>query len=113
MAPSSWKTPFVDPSLLAALSPQKGTQSSFETAQKSLKTQSRQSVILPSFVGKTFQVYTGKTYIQVKVREDMVGHRLGEYANTRKSGTHPTKGKKKRTEKKPRDTFKHTSQRTF
>jgi small subunit ribosomal protein S19 len=53
-------------------------------------------MILPSFVGKTFQVYTGKTFIQVHVREEMVGHHLGEYANTRKPGTHPTKGKKKK-----------------
>jgi small subunit ribosomal protein S19 len=95
MARSSWKTPFVDPSLLAAMENQ-SSAGSMKNKKAVLKTQSRQSMILPSFVGKTFQVYTGKTFIQVHVREEMVGHRLGEYANTRKPGTHPTKGKKKK-----------------
>ena len=87
MARSSWKTPFVDPSLLAAMENQ-SSAGSMKNKKAVLKTQSRQSMILPSFVGKTF--------IQVHVREEMVGHRLGEYANTRKPGTHPTKGKKKK-----------------
>ena len=87
MARSSWKTPFVDPSLLTAMENQ-SSAGSMKNKKAVLKTQSRQSMILPSFVGKTF--------IQVHVREEMVGHRLGEYANTRKPGTHPTKGKKKK-----------------
>ena len=45
-----------------------------------IKTQARSATILPSFVGLKFQVYNGKLYHEVEIREDMVGHKLGEFS---------------------------------
>ena len=49
-----------------------------------IKTWSRDSVITPDMIGMVFEVYNGKQFIKVKIVEDMVGHRLGEFAPTRK-----------------------------
>ncbi len=51
--------------------------------KKPIKTWSRRSMITPDFVGHTFMVHTGRQFIQVFVTENMVGHRLGEFALTR------------------------------
>jgi small subunit ribosomal protein S19 len=51
--------------------------------KRPIKTWSRSSVILPDFVGLTFAVHNGKTFIPVYVTENMVGHKLGEFALTR------------------------------
>ncbi|ATZ18519.1 30S ribosomal protein S19 [Williamsoniiplasma somnilux] len=60
-----------------------------------IKTWSRRSTIFPEFIGHTFGVYNGKEFIPVYVTEDMVGHKLGEFAPTRKFGGHgDDKGKK-------------------
>ncbi len=53
-----------------------------------IKTWSRRSTILPLFVGLTFAVYNGREHISVYVTEDMVGHKLGEFAPTRKYTGH-------------------------
>ena len=53
-----------------------------------IKTWSRRSTIFPDFVGHTFAVHNGKEFIPVYVTEDMVGHKLGEFAPTRKFGGH-------------------------
>ena len=53
-----------------------------------IKTWSRRSTIFPQFVEHTFAVYNGKEHIPVYVTEDMVGHKLGEFALTRKFGGH-------------------------
>ena len=53
-----------------------------------IKTWSRRSTIYPSFVGHTLAVYNGKEHISVYVTEDMVGHKLGEFAPTRKYTGH-------------------------
>ncbi len=53
-----------------------------------IKTWSRRSTIYPIFVGHTFAVHNGKEFIPVYVTEDMVGHKLGEFALTRKFGGH-------------------------
>ena len=53
-----------------------------------VKTWSRRSTIYPSFVGHTFAVYNGKEHISVYVTEDMVGHKLGEFAPTRTFSGH-------------------------
>ncbi|KAH7114414.1 mitochondrial ribosomal protein S19 [Dendryphion nanum] len=50
-----------------------------------IKTQARSATILPSFVGLKFQVHSGKKYEDVLITEDMVGHKLGEFAPTRKN----------------------------
>ena len=60
-----------------------------ETGKKEvIKTWSRRSTIYPDFIGHTFAVHNGKEFIPVYVTEDMVGHKLGEFALTRKFGGH-------------------------
>ncbi len=59
-----------------------------------IKTWSRRSTIFPDFIGHTFAVHNGKDFIPVYVTEDMVGHKLGEFALTRKFGGHGNKDKK-------------------
>jgi small subunit ribosomal protein S19 len=59
-----------------------------------VKTWSRRSTIFPDFIGHTIAVHNGKDFIPVYVTEDMVGHKLGEFALTRKNGGHgENKGK--------------------
>ena len=53
-----------------------------------IKTWSRRSTIFPDFVGHTFAVHNGKEFIPVYVTDDMIGHKLGEFAPTRKFGGH-------------------------
>lgn len=66
-----------------------------ETGKKEvIKTWSRCSTIYPDFVGHTFAVHNGKDFIPVYVTEDMVGHKLGEFALTRKFGGHAGSDKK-------------------
>jgi small subunit ribosomal protein S19 len=61
-----------------------------------IKTWSRRSTILPQFVGLTFNVYNGKKFIPVSVSEEMVGHKLGEFAPTRSFPGHAADKKAKR-----------------
>ena len=56
--------------------------------KKVIKTWSRRSTIYPDFIGLTFAVHNGKDFIPVYVTEEMVGHKLGEFALTRKFGGH-------------------------
>jgi small subunit ribosomal protein S19 len=72
------KGPFVDGHLNEKVEQAIQTQS-----RKIIKTWSRRSVILPEFVGLTFAVHNGKKFLPVFVTEDMVGHKLGEFAPTR------------------------------
>lgn len=91
MARSIKKGPFVDLHLL------KKAQDAQETSNRSpIKTWSRRSTVLPDFVGLTFSVYNGMKFIPVSVNEDMVGHKLGEFAPTRNYYGHGAdkKGKK-------------------
>lgn len=83
MARSIKKGPFVDKSLLKKVENANQTNS-----REVIKTWSRRSTILPSFVGLTFAVHNGKEFIPVYVTEDMVDHKLGEFALTRKFGGH-------------------------
>ena len=77
------KGPYVFPRLL------KKVQKLNETGKKEvIKTWSRRSTIFPEFIGHTFAVHNGKEFIPVYVTEDMVGHKLGEFALTRKNGGH-------------------------
>lgn len=77
MARSSKKGPFVDPRLL------KKVESGMGQKENPIKTWSRNCQIPPQFVNKYFDVHNGKIFINVFVSEDMVGHRLGEFAPTR------------------------------
>ena len=89
MARSLKKGPYVFPRLL------KKVQKLNETGKKEvIKTWSRRSTIFPEFIGHTFAVHNGKEFIPVYVTEDMVGHKLGEFALTRKNGGHGSDKKK-------------------
>ena len=78
MGRSVKKGPFVQPVLL------KRVQEMNKAGEKRiLKTWSRSSTIFPDFVGHTFAVHDGRTHVPVYVTEDMVGHKLGEFAPTR------------------------------
>ena len=83
MSRSVKKGPFIDASLQKKVA-------AMDVAGKAevIKTWSRRSTIFPNFVGKTFAVYNGKEFVPVYVTEDMVGHKLGEFAPTRKFGGH-------------------------
>jgi small subunit ribosomal protein S19 len=76
MPRSVWKGPFVAKSLLKKVEANAGSH-------KVINTYSRASVILPDFVGVTFGVYNGKTFVPVAVKEEMVGKKLGEFSPTR------------------------------
>ncbi len=90
MARSLKKGPFIDKHLM-----KKVEKVNASGKKEVIKTWSRRSTIYPSFVGHTFAVHNGKEFIPVYVTEDMVGHKLGEFALTRKSGGHgDNKGKK-------------------
>ena len=83
MSRSIKKGPYVDQKLL------KKVQAMNESGKKEvIKTWSRRSTIFPDFIGHTFAVHNGKEHIPVYVTEDMVGHKLGEFAMTRKNGGH-------------------------
>ena len=78
MSRSVKKGPFIEPRLL------KRVQEMNQTGEKRiLKTWSRSSVIFPDFVGHTIAVHDGRKHVPVYVTEDMVGHKLGEFAPTR------------------------------
>ena len=78
MSRSIKKGPFVEPKLLARVVAMN------EAGEKRvLKTWSRSSTILPEFVGHTIAVHDGRKHVPVYVTEDMVGHKLGEFAPTR------------------------------
>ena len=77
MSRSSKKGPFVDERLL------KRVKSGLGLKENPIKTWVRYTQIPPEFVGKYFKVHNGKVFVDVFVTEDMVGHRLGEFAPTR------------------------------
>lgn len=89
MGRSLKKGPFVDPKLLKKV--QKLTISG---DKKPIKTWARRSTIAPEFIGLTFMVHNGRQHMSVYVTEDMVGHKLGEFAPTRTFKGHGSKGKR-------------------
>lgn len=78
MARSIKKGPFVDDHLMKKVEAQDGSEK-----KQVIKTWSRRSTIFPNFIGHTFAVYDGRKHVPVYVTEDMVGHKLGEFAPTR------------------------------
>jgi small subunit ribosomal protein S19 len=76
MARALWKGPFVDASLLR---------------KNRRRVWSRRSVILPEFVHEFFEIHNGKEFLRVQILEEMIGHRFGEFASTRKKTLHPKK----------------------
>ena len=89
MSRSVWKGPFVDPSLLKKVEKLKG-----QTNTSPIKTWSRKSTIIPEFVGVSFLIYNGKKFIPIKISEEMVGHKLGEFSPTRQFSGHTPADKK-------------------
>lgn len=89
MGRSLKKGPFVDVKLL-----EKIDKLNDANVKKPIKTWARRSTVTPDFVGHTFNIHNGKTFIPVFVTENMVGHKLGEFAPTRifkKHGSHTAK----------------------
>lgn len=82
MSRSLKKGPYIDPSILKKIGRAKPENAGV------IKTWARDSMISPEMVGYTFGVHNGKNFIEVKVTEDMVGHRLGEFSPTRKFLAH-------------------------
>ncbi len=77
------KGPFVDEKLM------KKVRQMIETGQKKIiKTWSRRSTIIPDFIGFTFAVHNGKKFVPVYITENMIGHKLGEFAPTRTFRSH-------------------------
>ena len=88
MTRSVWKGPFVDGYLIKKAAAAGGNRN------HAIKTWSRRSTILPTFVGLTFQVHNGNKFIPVHVSEEMVGHKLGEFSPTRTFKAHSASDKK-------------------
>ena len=89
MSRSVWKGPFVDPSLIEKVEKLKQ-----QTNKTPIKTWSRKSTIIPEFVGHSFLIHNGKKFIPIKISEEMVGHKLGEFSPTRKFSGHTPADKK-------------------
>ena len=91
MGRSLKKGPFVDDHLMKKVEAQSGSEK-----KQVIKTWSRRSTIIPTFIGMTIAVYDGRKHVPVYVTEDMVGHKLGEFAPTRTYRGHGADDKKTR-----------------
>ncbi|MFM9012561.1 MAG: 30S ribosomal protein S19 [Gemmatimonadota bacterium] len=89
MSRSIKKGPFIQDALL-----QRVQTMNAKNEKKVVKTWSRASTVIPEFVGHTFAVHNGNKFIPVYVTENMVGHKLGEFAPTRQFRGHTTKSDK-------------------
>ncbi|MBY0586176.1 30S ribosomal protein S19 [bacterium] len=88
MGRSLKKGPYVDAKLLRKV------EKMSLTSREAIKTWRRACTIVPEFVGHTFMVHNGRTHVKVFVTEDMVGHKLGEFAPTRTFRGHSGANKK-------------------
>ena len=84
-----WKGPFVHPSLLKKVDKLKD-----KGKKQPIKTWSRNSTIIPEFVGHSFLIHNGRSFIPITISEEMVGHKLGEFSPTRKFSGHTPADKK-------------------
>ena len=96
MGRSLKKGPYADPKLL-----EKIRNMNARNEKKAIKTWSRRSTIFPEFVGHTIAVHNGKKFVPVYVTENMVGHKLGEFAPTRTFKGHTGGAKSAETTAKP------------
>ena len=87
MGRSQKKGPYVDLKLLKKIE-----TLDMSKRKEALKTWARRSTISPEFIGHTFLVHNGRAHISVYITEEMVGHKLGEFAPTRTFRGHGTKG---------------------
>ncbi len=91
MARSIKKGPFVDHHLMAKVDAASGGKD-----KRPIKTWSRRSTVLPEFIGLTIAVHNGKQHVPVFINENMVGHKLGEFALTRTFKGHAADRKSKK-----------------
>ncbi len=89
MSRSVWKGPFVDPNLIKQVEKLKD-----KSNKSPIKTWSRKSTIIPEFVGVSFLIHNGLKFIPIKISEEMVGHKLGEFSPTRQFSGHTPADKK-------------------
>ena len=89
MSRAVWKGPFVDPDLIKKVEKMKD-----QSNKSPIKTWSRKSTIIPDFVGISFLIHNGKKFIPIKISEEMVGHKLGEFSPTRQFSGHTPADKK-------------------
>ena len=89
MSRAIWKGPFVEASLLKQVEKNRSTNNSAP-----IKTWSRKSTIIPDFIGISFLIHNGKKFIPIKISEEMVGHKLGEFSPTRTFNGHTPADKK-------------------
>jgi len=87
MSRAKWKGPYVSNELFMSCKN--------DTNKKEIFTMSRSSTILPSFVGITLNIHNGKNFSKVKITENMIGKKLGEFSPTRKNFSFKKKKKKK------------------
>jgi len=85
MSRSKWKGPYIQTDLLEQIS------KSCNSKKKEFQIFCRNSYIIPQFVGLTFKIHNGKTFIKVLVIEEMVGHKFGEFSPTRKKFSYKKK----------------------
>lgn len=88
MSRSSKKGPYVDLKLLGKVEEQKESGK-----RQPIKTWSRSCTIVPDFIGHTFSIHNGKGFVQLMITDNMVGHKLGEFAPTRNFRGHAAKKK--------------------
>jgi len=93
MSRAVWKGPYVDPNLIKKVEKLKG-----QSNKAPIKTWARNSTIIPEFVGCSFLIHNGKKFIPIKISEEMVGHKLGEFSPTRQFSGHTPADKKAATE---------------
>ena len=91
MPRSIWKGPFVDVHLMKKVS-----EAVESNSKRPIKTWSRRSMVVPEMVGLTIAVHNGRQHVPVLVNENMVGHKLGEFAATRTYRGHAADKKSKR-----------------
>jgi small subunit ribosomal protein S19 len=82
-----WKGPYINNKLL------KKIENNDNKTKNIIKTTSKNSMIVPKFVGITLQIYNGKTFITIKIIEEMINHKLGEFISTRKQFSYKKKKK--------------------
>ena len=78
MTRAKWKGPYIETKLLTQ------TEKTPNKFKNIINTTSRNSEIIPSFVGMTFNIHNGKTFLKLTITEEMIGHKFGEFSPTRK-----------------------------
>jgi len=83
-----WKGPYIEKNLLEKV------KNSKLISKNNVKTMSKNSIILPSFIEFTFRVYNGKAFTMVKIIDEIIGHKIGEFVSTRKQFSYKKKKNK-------------------